>query len=253
MENQKLSIRENFCYGIGDIGANLVWTTVSMFLMVYYTDNVGLSAAVAGTFMMIARLLDGISDIFFGNMLDKTNTKFGKARPWILIAAPLSAIGLILVFNVPKQLTGNGMVAYAFITYTFLSAIAYTAVNLAISALLSLMTNDQKSRSIASVLRMFSAMFTGIIISVTGPNLAAKYGWGKTSIIYGIISVVILYVMVFGTKERVVQPSSKEKEKRALGKELKILCKNRYFIPLTILFVLNFFSSGLLQEAVFIM
>lgn len=247
MENQKLSLRENICYGIGDVGANLVWTTVSMFLMVYYTDNVGLSAAVAGTFMMIARLLDGVSDIFFGNMLDKTNTKLGKARPWLLIAAPLSAIGLILVFNVPSQLTGKGMVAYAFITYTFLSAIAYTAVNLAISALLSLMTNDQKSRSIASVLRMFSAMFTGIIISVTGPKLAAKYGWGKTSIIYAVFSVVIIFIMVLGTKERVVQPVMEQKEKRALGRELKILCKNKYFIPLTILFVLNFLSSGLLQ------
>lgn len=247
MGNQKLSFKENFCYGIGDIGANLVWTTVSMFLMVYYTDNVGLSAAVAGTFMMLARLLDGVSDVFFGNILDKTRTRFGKARPWILIAAPLSAIGLVLVFNVPQQLTGNGKIVYAFITYTFLSAVAYTAVNLAISALLSLMTDDQKSRTVASVLRMFAAMLTGIIISVTGPKLSASLGWGKTSIVYAVLSVLILYIMVFGTKERIVQRVSVQKEKRPLRKELMILCKNRYFIPLTLLFVLNFFSSGLLQ------
>lgn len=83
-DGMKVSLGEKICYGVGDIGANLVWTTVASFLTIYCTDVAGIAAGVVGTLMLIARLFDGVSDLFMGIIIDKTNTRWGKARPWVL-------------------------------------------------------------------------------------------------------------------------------------------------------------------------
>ena len=85
---EKFSLREMLCYAFGDAGCNFVWTTVGSFLTLYYTNSVGISAAAAGTLMLLTRLLDGISDLIMGSIIDRTNTRWGKARPWILWTAP---------------------------------------------------------------------------------------------------------------------------------------------------------------------
>lgn len=101
----KVSVREKVCYGVGDIGANLVWTTVASFLTIYCTDVAGIAAGVVGTLMLIARLFDGVSDLFMGVIIDKTDTRWGKARPWVLWSAPPLVISLIMIFTVPAENT----------------------------------------------------------------------------------------------------------------------------------------------------
>ena len=115
--NTKVSVKEKICYGIGSGGGNIITQILGTFLTAYYTDSVGIAAAAVGTMMLVARLLDGISDVMMGGIVDKTRTKWGKARPWILISAPVICIGLILTFNVPGSLSSSAKLIYAYITY----------------------------------------------------------------------------------------------------------------------------------------
>lgn len=125
---------------MGDCGANVTVALCSTFLTAYYTDTVGIAAAAVGTMMLLARVFDGVTDIVMGAIVDKTKTRWGKARPWVLWTAPLMAIALILEFNVPGGLSGNGKLVYAYLTYIFQNCIVYTANNLPFNALLSRMT-----------------------------------------------------------------------------------------------------------------
>ena len=110
---QKVPFMEKIAYGLGDAGCNFIWTTVGMFLTIYYTDKVGIPAAVVGTIMLLTRLLDGVSDLVMGNIVDHTHTRWGKARPWVGLMAPFMGLGLILLFNVPAGLSSGAKVAYA--------------------------------------------------------------------------------------------------------------------------------------------
>ena len=144
--NTKVSVKEKICYGIGSGGGNIITQILGTFLTAYYTDSVGIAAAAVGTMMLVARLLDGISDVMMGGIVDKTRTKWGKARPWILISAPVICIGLILTFNVPESLSSSAKLIYAYITYVFLNCIAFTAYMISHTALLSRVTLDVNDR-----------------------------------------------------------------------------------------------------------
>ena len=139
---QKVPFMEKIAYGLGDAGCNFIWTTVGMFLTIYYTDKVGIPAAVVGTIMLLTRLLDGVSDLVMGNIVDHTHTRWGKARPWVGLMAPFMGLGLILLFNVPAGLSGGAKVAYASITYVLLAVVIYTACNLSYGTLMSYMAPD---------------------------------------------------------------------------------------------------------------
>ncbi|HCL02378.1 MAG TPA: sugar transporter [Lachnoclostridium phytofermentans] len=240
----KVSFKEKLAFGFGDVGCNFVWTTVSAFLTLYYTDNVGLSAAVVGTIMLVTRLLDGVTDLCFGTILDRTHTKMGKARPWILWSTPMMAIGLILLFNVPMGLENTGKVVYASVTYVFVAAFAYTAYNLSYNALLSLMTDDQQTRASASTIRFICTMITAIMISSITIPLVEKFGWGTTSVIYAVLSSIAFMITFFGTKERYTPQKAEMKEDISVIESFKVLFKNRYFISITLLFVITYLIQG---------
>ena len=125
--NNKVSIKEKLCYGIGSGGGNIITQILGTFLASYYTDTVGIAAAAIGTMMLLTRLLDGVSDVVMGGIVDRTNTKWGKARPWLLISAPLICGGLVLTFNVPASMSSGAKLVYAYLTYIFLNCITYTA------------------------------------------------------------------------------------------------------------------------------
>lgn len=244
--NNKLKFKEKLSFGFGDMGCNFVWTTISMFLTLYYTDSVGISAGVVGTIMLITRLLDGVTDLGFGTILDRTHTKWGKARPWILWSTPMMAIGLILLFNVPSGLEDTGKIVYATITYIFVAAFAYTASNLSYNALLSLMTDNQQERTSASTIRFICTFATAIILSSITMPLVNKVGWGKTSIIYAILAVICFMITFFGTKERYSDQKEEKKDKNIpVIQGFKMLFRNRYFVSITLLFLTVYAVSGL--------
>ena len=124
----KISLREKTAYSMGAFASNIVWSGVTAFSTYYYTESVGIAAAAIGTMFVLSRVLDGISDLIMGLILDRTKSRFGKARPWLLWMAIPFAIATVLLFAVPHSLGPLGRLVYAYITYHLLSTVVYTAI-----------------------------------------------------------------------------------------------------------------------------
>lgn len=121
-------------YGSGDVAGNVVYAFLSTFVMIYLTNTVGLNAGIVGTLIALSKLFDGVTDIFFGSMIDKTKSRMGKARPWMLYGYVGCAVTLIGVFAIPESMGQTAQYAWFFIAYSLLNAVFYTANNIAYSA-----------------------------------------------------------------------------------------------------------------------
>ncbi|MDO5517041.1 MAG: MFS transporter [Clostridium sp.] len=249
--SMRVSWREKLCYGVGDVGANLVWTTVASFLTIYCTDVAGMAAGVIGTIMLIARLFDGVSDLFMGVIVDKTNTRWGKARPWVLWSAPPLVLSLIAVFTIPNSFSSNSKAVYLLIVYIFLAAVCFTASNLSYNTMLSFVTTEQYDRNVMNTVRFTFTMVAQLLINVATIPLVNYLGggqiaWTKMSIIYAVLAMITFSITFLGTKER-YKPIKKveSKPKTPVIKTLKILVKNKYFILITLAFAVIYTSLGL--------
>ncbi|MDD3339195.1 MAG: MFS transporter [Lachnospiraceae bacterium] len=251
MENKsKLTFRkiiERFSYGCGDFGCNIIYTAMSAFLLFYYTDYAGVSAAAVGTIMLISRIFDGISDIIMGIIVDRTKSRFGKARPWLLRMCIPFAVSGVLLFSVPAGWAEVPKLVYVFITYNLVSTVIYTAINVPYSALNALMTQNPYERSVLSIFRNLLATAGTLIINTFTLPLVEFFGnnasaWTKTFCVLGALSVVAFLINFFGTKERVKPVLEEETGKAAvvpIKEGIKALFKNKYWIMITI--VLAFF------------
>lgn len=243
----KIPFYEKLAFAVGDGGCNFVWTTIGSFLTLYYTDSVGISAAVIGTIMLLSRILDGFSDLGMGVIIDRTNTRWGKARPWILWSAVPMGIGLILLFSVPGSFDSGAKVAYAAISYTVMAAVIYTASNLAYNTLLSMEAPDPKDRVTMSSIRFFCTMGVVLIINYNAMKLVNKFGWTGMAVVFGAIAIILLLITFFFTKERNFVSVNEEhkKEKVSVAHSFKILFKNKYFVLITLIFIINYTALGI--------
>lgn len=244
-ENNKITNFEKIAYGIGDAGCNIVWTTIGSFLMLYYTDFVGFNAAVVGTIMMIPRFLDGIADLGIGIAIDHTNTRWGKARPWILWSSILMALGMVMVFNVPLHLHSKGKFVYAIVTYTFVASFAYTACNLSYNTLLSLISSKQHERTVMTTIRFICTTCIVLAISYLTIKFVNNIGWQGMSFVYGGVALIFLLITFSGTNERYDFSSVNNEKKVSLFRSLKLIIKNKYFILVTLLFITLYAAAGL--------
>jgi glycoside/pentoside/hexuronide:cation symporter, GPH family len=233
--DERLTMKERLAYGVGDIGGNLIFAPISAFILFYFTDTVGIGAAIAGTLLLFGRILDGTLDIVIGTLIDRTSTRWGKARPWILFSTPVLALSFVGLFNVPAGLDETGKAIYAFCFYFFCLAIGFTSSNLAYHTLLSVITTNSKMRVSLTVIRTFFAIATTMIVNiVTIPVLTSLGGgqqaWTTLTATYAIIAVATFLVLFFGTRER-VRPAlpAEQSVKLPLGKKLGILFRNPYF------------------------
>jgi len=206
----KLSLREKIGYGMGDAAANFVWRS-GFFIPVFYTDTFGLAAAHATIIILLVRLSDGISDIIMGSIADRTNTRNGKFRPWILWSTPVLALFLALIFTTP-DLSYSGKVIYAFLIY-FLLTLAYTANNVPYGALMGVMTDSVKERASLSSYRFIGAFGGGLVVMASLPYLVARLGEGndavgyqRTMLIFAVLLIVFLLITYLTTRERVKPP-----------------------------------------------
>lgn len=172
--NNKISLKEKIGYALGDGAANIAWRGVATFLFIYYTDVLGLSPVVVGVLMLVARFSDGIADVIMGVIADRTTSKYGKFRPWILWSAiPLGVI-LALLFTNP-DFGSSGKLLYAYITYIFFTLI-YTVNNIPYGALMAVMTGDDKERTSLGSFRMAGAFGGGMIVQGALLFLVAYFG-----------------------------------------------------------------------------
>lgn len=240
-------IIERFSYGCGDFGCNIIYTAMSAFLLFYYTDYAGVSSLAVGTIMMVSRIFDGVSDIIMGVIVDRTKSRFGKARPWLLRMCVPFALSGILLFSVPASWAAAPKLVYVFITYNLVSTVIYTAINVPYSALNALMTQDPYERSVLSIFRNLLATagtliintFTLPLVEFFGNNAAA---WTKTFCVFGVLAVAAFLINFFGTKERVkpVASESGVEVKVPFGVGIMALFKNKYWIMMTGMLALFF-------------
>lgn len=186
-----------------------------------------------------------------GVIIDKTNTRWGKARPWVLWSAPPLVISLVMIFTVP-DISDNGKAIYMLLVYIFLAAVCFTASNLSYNTMLSLVTVEQHDRNVMNTFRFEFTMIAQLVINVITIPLVhllgnEQKGWTCMSIIYAIVALGMFITTFAGTKER-YKPIKKEvtkKEKKHPIKTVKILCKNKYFILITLAFAVIYVSLGL--------
>lgn len=230
-ENAKIPMWKKICYGCGAGGGNVMSTLLATFLTAYYTDTAGIAAAAVGTMFVICRLLDGITDLAMGGIVDKTNTKIGKARPWLIVSAPLMCIGIILILSVPQGWSEAMKLVYAYVTYIFLNCIVYTIFGVAHAALLARMTRDFKDRNTTSTVSSILNNAAGLVVGTMITWLQLNFGWTVTGVILGVIAgVLILIPGVFCTETVGMEPEvMKKKDSIPMREQLPAALKNRYF------------------------
>ena len=230
-------------YGIGDLGCNLVFSTMASYLMVFYTDVFGITAAAAGTMMLVTKFIDAMTDTGMGLIVDRTHTKWGQGRPYFLFGAVPFAVFTFLTFYIP-DLGSSGKLVWAYVTYCLLCT-AYTVVNIPLNTIVPRLTSDVHERDILVSTRMVCAMAgTAIVMSITSP-LVQFFGKGNeakgylvTMTIYGIAAMFIFFITFASTKE-VVPPSVSQKHSSII-EDFKGLTGQAW-----VLFLLNLFYFSL--------
>lgn len=240
-------------YGFGDAGANFCWTFIAAFIMIYCTNTLGVSSAVIGSLMMFSKILDGVSDIIMGRIIDRTHSKLGKARFWYLVSIFPTAFFTFLLFNVPAGFSEGTKSIYVFVLYTVIGAVFYTANNVAYSSMTALCTKDPEDRVQMGSYRFVFAIAAVLVISSFTSGLVDRFGggqkgWTAVSLIYAIVCMVFLLIPFFSLKELPQDETKKEeKEKSNFFKDIVVLVKNKYFILILLMYICMYIMSGVMS------
>ena len=250
-------------YGSGDIAGNVVYAFLTSFVMIYLTDTIGLNAGIVGTLIAVSKLFDGITDVFFGNMIDKTKSKMGKARPWMFYGFFGCALTLFGVFAIPTNIGKFAQYAWFFICYTSLNAVFYTANNIAYASLTSLVTKNSKERVEMGSFRFMFSFGTNLAIqSVTFGAVEAlgggAAGWRAVAIIYCIIGIISNTLSVFSVKElsdEELREGEEVEEDNGLTfvETFKLLISNKYFVMICVIYILQQLRAAMLGVGTFFM
>ena len=241
-------------YGIGDVAANCSYGLVTSFVLIYLTNTVGLNAGIVGTLIMASKLLDGISDIIFGMIIDRTKTKMGKARPWMFGAQFGVSITMIMLFAIP-DMGANMQYVYFFIVYTLMNVIFYTASNIAYSSLTSLTTKNSNERVQLGSIRFIFSLLTNLVVATATVGLVEAFGggakgWKTVAIIFSVAALIINTISVFSIKELPEEELLGEKkiqEKVSLAAGIKVIVKNKYYLMILAIYVLYYGMMGVTQ------
>lgn len=252
----KLPLYEKVGYAMGDAAANLVWRGALAYLAVFYTDTFGLTAAAAAMLFLVVRLSDGVTDIIMGMVADRTETRYGKFRPWILWSTPMLALFMVLCFTTP-DLGPDGKLVYAYITYIGLT-LAYTFNNVPYSALMGVMTPSDTQRASLSGYRFAGAFAGGLLVMGFLPGLVTYLGNGDdaqgyqyTMYLFAALLSVLMLITFMTTQER-IRPTKRDNV--SLKTEIRDLGKNLPFIVVPLLAAtLFFYFRNLITAAFFVL
>ncbi len=231
--NIKVPFISKLAYGMGDVGCNFSWMFVGNFLMIFYTDVFGISMSAVAALMLFSRFWDAINDPIVGGLTDRTNTRWGRYRPWLLIAAPLTAVVLIASFWAHPDWNDTVKIVYMIITYCIL-VLGYTCVNIPYGTLCGAMTQNIEERAKINTFRSVSAMIAIGVINIITIPLISKLGNGSDQ--QGYLLVAILYGIIFAlchifcfakTKEAVTVP---EKKKIPIKLQIKTVAQNKPYL-----------------------
>jgi len=208
----RISLKEKIGYSLGDAASNFYWKTFEFYVVFFYTDVFGISAAAVGTMMLITRFADAVADPVMGSIADRTRTRWGHFRPYLIWGALPFAVAGVLTFSTPN-LGGGAKLIYAYVTYSLLMFI-YTAVNIPYSALMGVISPNSQERTSISSIRFIGAFTAGMLVQwCTLPLVkflghgSDTRGWQLTMVVYGICAIILLLLCFATTKERVTPPA----------------------------------------------
>jgi len=251
MDEHKISIKEKVGYGLGDAAASMFWKLFSMYLMFFYTDIFGISATVVGTMFLITRIWDAAFDPFVGILSDRTETRWGKFRPYLLwMMIPFGFLGVIM-FSTPN-FGPTGKIIYAYISYSLMMMV-YSLINVPYASLMGVMTADGKERTTLATFRMIFAFSGSLLVLGTAEPLVCLFskmgngsaanlqiGWQYAAIVFAIVAIALFFLCFSWTRER-IKPVV---EKTSLKDDLRDLWHNRpWFILLGAGVAVIFFNS----------
>ncbi len=229
-----IGLKEKIGYGLGDMGFNFYWANISAFLLIFYTDVFGISAAAAGTMMLVTKIIDAFTDPVMGAFADRTKTRFGSFRPYLLWAAlPMAAAGVI-TYTTPG-LSEGGKLIWAYGTYT-LMMLCYTILSVPYSALSGVITAKSQDRTELISFR-FIAAFTGTtlvnfftldLVELLGGG-DEQLGWQLTMALYGLLAAALFAIVFATTRERITPPA---KQKTSAIEDIRDLLDNRPWLVL---------------------
>lgn len=233
----KLTVTEKIGYGFGDLASNLFWQMFAIFIAKYYTDVFLLSAATMGTMLLVTRVMDAFVDPVIGALADRTHTRWGYFRPYLVLMAIPLALTAVATFTVPSY-DGTARVVYAYVTLS-LMMVAYSAINIPYSALLGVLTPNSEDRTSASSYRFVMALLPVFVIVNTALPMAKYFGgsenspagWQMTMTLYALVAVGLYFLTFAMTKER-VQPEPGQKT--SLKNDIKDLFANRPWVVLCV-------------------
>ncbi len=237
---KKLSLKTRMAYGMGDFGNNFSWNYVSSFLAIFLTDVFGIKAAAVSLLFVIARLWDAVNDPFVGRMADRTNTKYGRYRPWIMVAAPATALLTVLCFWAHSSWGDTAKVVYIYLCYGLL-VLAYTCMNLPYGTMAGVMTQDIDERAKLTTMRMTFAMLAIQLLNTIAPKLIAVFGHNGENMGRGYLGTTIVFACllligqgctVLGCREAMLptEDQLEYKKKQSLLDLIKIELKNTEFL-----------------------
>ncbi|MDX2487027.1 MAG: MFS transporter [Gammaproteobacteria bacterium] len=231
-----LSFNEKFSYALGDTASNLFFQFFSIFIIYYYTDVYGLSAAAVTTMLLTVKLWDWITDPVMGIIADRTNTRWGKFRPYLLwMAIPYGALGYLMFIN--PDLQEEGKLIFAYITYILMMT-AYTAINVPYGAMMGVMTTSSSERLTLGTYRFVGAFSAAILLGMSVRPLVRilggedeLLGFQYTMAIFAVLSILLFLQTFRGTKERVSPPPNQDNH---IGRDLSALIKNKAWLVMVV-------------------
>ena len=234
--NKPLSFYERLSYGLGDTASNFFFQFFAIFLVYYYTDVYGLSTAAVTTMLLVVKLWDWISDPVMGVIADRTSTRWGKFRPYLLwIAVPYGALGYLMFIN--PDLDEYGKLVFAYITYILMMT-AYTAINVPYGALMGVMTPSSSERLTLGTFRFVGAFGAAIILGMSVRPLVRllggedeMLGFQYTMAIFAVLSVLLFFQTFRGTRERVAPPPDQDGD---IATDLRVLVRNTAWLVMVI-------------------
>jgi GPH family glycoside/pentoside/hexuronide:cation symporter len=234
----KLTVREKIGYGFGDLASNLFWQMFSIFIAKFYTDVFLLGAATMGTMLLVTRMFDAVIDPLMGSIADRTHTRWGHFRPYLLWMSVPMALSAILTFTTPS-FEGTARIVYAYLTMS-LMMLAYTAINIPYSALLGVLTPSSEDRTSVSSYRFVMALLPVFIIVNTAIPMVEFFGngssvsprgWQMTMVCYASVAVLLFLATFAMTKERVQPPAEQKSDLRT---DVRNLFRNRPWVVLCV-------------------
>ncbi|MXG69795.1 MFS transporter [Escherichia coli] len=241
---EKLSLKEKIGYGMGDAGSCMIWSVLALYLTWFYTDVYGLDAGIVGTLFLVIRIFDAFSDPVMGAICDRTRTRWGKFRPWLLWMAVPFGLGAVLMFTTP-DLSMNGKIIYAWVTYLVMSLI-YTAINIPYCSVAGVITLNQKQRLGCLSWRFFLNGLATLIVSSSILPLTDWLGDGNrasgfqlTMMIMGGAATLMFLFCFSSIKERVVSIKTND----SLRKDLNDIIKNDQWLLMITITFLNVFPA----------